>query len=54
MQDAALELQLFEMLSHLPLTGITSLVGIVLVMVFFVTSSDSVSLVIDTISAGRR
>ncbi len=26
-QDAALELQLFEMLSHLPLTGITSLVA---------------------------
>ncbi len=53
-QDAALELQLFEMLAHLPLTGITSLVGIVLVIVFFVTSSDSGSLVIDTISAGGK
>lgn len=53
-QDAALELQLFEMLSHLPLTGVTSLVGIVLVVVFFVTSSDSGSLVIDTISAGGK
>ena len=53
-QDAALELQLFEMLSHLPLTGITSLLGIVLVIVFFVTSSDSGSLVIDTISAGGK
>lgn len=53
-QDAALELQLFEMLTHLPLTGVTSLVGIVLVIVFFVTSSDSGSLVIDTISAGGK
>ena len=53
-QDAALELQLFEMLAHLPLTGITSLIGIVLVVVFFVTSSDSGSLVIDTISAGGK
>lgn len=53
-QDAALELRLFEMLSHLPLTSVTSLIGIVLVVVFFVTSSDSGSLVIDTISAGGK
>lgn len=53
-QDAALEIQLFEMLAHLPLTQITSLIGIVLVVVFFVTSSDSGSLVIDTISAGGK
>lgn len=53
-QDAALELQLFEMLTHLPLTGITSLIGIILVIVFFVTSSDSGSLVIDTIAAGGK
>jgi BCCT family betaine/carnitine transporter len=53
-KDAGLELQLFEMLAHLPLTGITSFVGIVLVIVFFVTSSDSGSLVIDTISAGGK
>lgn len=53
-QSAALELQLFEMLAHLPLTSITSLVGIILVVVFFVTSSDSGSLVIDTISAGGK
>nr|WP_249116892.1 BCCT family transporter [Ciceribacter sp. L1K23] len=53
-QDAALEIQLFEMLAHLPLTWLTSLVGIVLVIVFFVTSSDSGSLVIDTISAGGK
>ncbi|NNU82216.1 BCCT family transporter [Halovulum dunhuangense] len=53
-QDAALELKLFEMLAQLPLTGITSLVGIVLVLVFFITSSDSGSLVIDTIAAGGK
>ena len=53
-QDAALELQLFEMLAHLPITAVTSFVGIVLVIVFFVTSSDSGSLVIDTISAGGK
>ncbi|QFG36143.1 BCCT family transporter (plasmid) [Paracoccus pantotrophus] len=52
--DAALELQLFQMLSQLPLTAITSFVGIVLVIVFFVTSSDSGSLVIDTIAAGGK
>jgi BCCT family betaine/carnitine transporter len=53
-QDAPLELKLFEMLSALPLTSITSFIGIVLVIVFFVTSSDSGSLVIDTITAGGK
>ncbi|WP_148253577.1 BCCT family transporter [Aidingimonas lacisalsi] len=53
-QDAALELQLFEMLGQLPLTAITSFVGIILVMVFFITSSDSGSLVIDSITAGGK
>ena len=52
--DAALELQLFQMLSQLPLTAITSFVGIILVLVFFITSSDSGSLVIDTIAAGGK
>jgi BCCT family betaine/carnitine transporter len=52
--DAALELQLFVMLQQLPLSGIASAVGIVLVIVFFVTSSDSGSLVIDTIAAGGK
>jgi BCCT family betaine/carnitine transporter len=53
-QDASLELKLFKMLDALPLSAITSLVGIVLVVVFFVTSSDSGSLVIDTITAGGK
>ena len=52
--DAPLELKLFTMLGDLPLAGITSFVGIVLVIVFFVTSSDSGSLVIDTITAGGK
>jgi BCCT family betaine/carnitine transporter len=53
-KDATLELKLFEMLKPLPLSMVTSLIGIVLVLVFFVTSSDSASLVIDTITAGGK
>ncbi|MCB8836865.1 BCCT family transporter [Aurantimonas sp. VKM B-3413] len=52
--DVALEVKLFEMLAQLPLNAITSFIGIVLVIVFFVTSSDSGSLVIDTITAGGK
>ncbi len=51
---AALELKLFEMLKPLPFATVTSMLGIVLVLVFFVTSSDSGSLVIDTITAGGK
>ena len=51
---APLELKLFTMLEALPLTGIASIAGVVLVIVFFVTSSDSGSLVIDTITAGGK
>ncbi len=53
-QDAPLHLQLFKMLDQLPLASITSFIGIMLVIVFFVTSSDSGSLVIDTITAGGK
>jgi BCCT family betaine/carnitine transporter len=52
--DASLELKLFAMLEALPLAAITSFIGITLVIVFFVTSSDSGSLVIDTITAGGK
>lgn len=52
--NVALELKLFSMLDGLPLTAITSFVGVILVIVFFVTSSDSGSLVIDTITAGGK
>ena len=44
----------FQMLANLPLTQITSVVGIVLALVFFVTSSDSGSLVVDSITAGGK
>ena len=42
----------FQMLSQLPLASITTVIGIILVMVFFITSSDSGSLVIDSITSG--
>lgn len=53
-QSAELPRQLFQMLGELPLASITSFIGIVLVIVFFVASSDSGSLVIDTITAGGK
>jgi BCCT family betaine/carnitine transporter len=53
-KSAPLELKLFHMLKELPLASITSFLGIILVIVFFVTSSDSGSLVIDTITAGGK
>lgn len=52
--DLDLPLQLFGMLDTLPLAQITSFIGIVLVVIFFVTSSDSGSLVVDTIAAGGK
>ena len=51
---AELPLQLFAMLDALPLAQITSFLAIILVVVFFVTSSDSGSLVIDVIAAGGK
>ena len=50
----AVPLALFQMLENLPLTTLTSFVGIVLVLVFFVTSADSGSLVVDNITAGGK
>jgi len=47
-------ISLFAMLEGLPLASVTSVIGIILVVVFFVTSSDSGSLVIDTITAGGK
>jgi len=49
-----LPLQIFLMLDALPLAQITSFVAIILVVVFFVTSSDSGSLVIDVIASGGK
>ncbi|MZI94914.1 BCCT family transporter [Vibrio sp. CAIM 722] len=53
-KNAELSLKLFSMLEVMPWHAITSFVGIVLVVVFFITSSDSGSLVIDTIAAGGK
>jgi BCCT family betaine/carnitine transporter len=52
--QAELPLQIFLMLDALPLAQITSFVAIILVVVFFVTSSDSGSLVIDVIASGGK
>ena len=48
------EIALFAMLETLPLATVSSFLGLVLIVVFFVTSSDSGSLVIDTITAGGK
>ena len=45
---------LFAMLKHLPWTSLLSTVGIILVTVFFVTSSDSGSLVVDHLISGGK
>ncbi len=47
-------LAMFQMLENLPLATVSSFLGIVLVLVFFITSSDSGSLVIDSITAGGK
>jgi len=43
---------LFKFLENLPLSEITSLIAIILIITFFVTSSDSGSLVMNIITAG--
>ncbi|RJP43881.1 MAG: BCCT family transporter [Desulfobacteraceae bacterium] len=45
---------LFVMLESFPFTKITSFIGIVLVTIFFVTSSDSGSLVVDHLTSGGK
>ncbi|SEB02855.1 BCCT family transporter [Alkalimonas amylolytica] len=52
--SADLPLQLFSMLDFMPWAQVTSFIAIILVVVFFITSSDSGSLVIDTIAAGGK
>ena len=47
-------LAMFYMLENLPLSSITSFLGIALVLIFFITSSDSGSLVIDSITSGGK
>jgi choline/glycine/proline betaine transport protein len=45
---------MFVMLNHFPLAGILSLVAVMLVTIFFVTSSDSGSLVVDHLTSGGK
>ncbi len=52
--EAVPELALFRMLELLPLTGFVSAVSVLLITIFFVTSADSGSLVMDTITAGGK
>jgi len=47
-----LPVALFALLEQLPLPAVTATIGITLVVIFFVTSSDSGSLVIDMITSG--
>lgn len=46
------EAALFDMLNALPLGGILSVIAILLVAIFFITSSDSGSLVVDMLASG--
>lgn len=52
--DAVPELALFKMLEGLPYTEFVSGIGLILIAIFFVTSADSGSLVVDTITAGGK
>jgi choline/glycine/proline betaine transport protein len=45
---------LFEMFEYFPLTSILSFIAVILVTVFFVTSSDSGSLVVDHLTSGGK
>jgi len=47
-------LAMFQMLENLPLLGISSFFAIALVLIFFITSSNSGSLVIDSITYGGK
>lgn len=48
------EVALFRLLDQYPLYSIIAPISLVLIVIFFVTSSDSGSLVIDTITAGGK
>ncbi|WP_405235995.1 BCCT family transporter [Lentisalinibacter orientalis] len=48
------ELSLFLFLAEYPLATLTSGIGILLVLIFFVTSMDSGALVVDTMTAGGK
>ncbi len=52
--DAVPELALFKMLEQLPFAAIVSTISVFLIAIFFITSADSGSLVMDIITAGGK
>ena len=52
--DSVPELALFKMLEGLPFTDIVSTISVFLIAIFFITSADSGSLVMDMITAGGK
>ncbi len=52
--DAVPELALFKMLEQLPFTTVVSTISVFLIAIFFITSADSGSLVMDIITAGGK
>lgn len=50
--DADISTALFAFLEYFPWSAVTSLVALVLIAVFFITSADSGSLVLDTLASG--
>jgi choline/glycine/proline betaine transport protein len=49
---ADVSVALFQFLEYLPLSGVTSTLAVLLIAIFFVTSADSGTLVVDSIAAG--
>jgi BCCT family betaine/carnitine transporter len=52
--DSVPELALFKMLEQLPMTSFVSGLSVALIAIFFITSADSGSLVVDIITAGGK
>src|SRR5690606_26993252 len=52
--QADLSVALFQFFQYLPFSAVTSTLTVMLIAIFFVTSADSGSLVMDTIAAGGR
>ena len=52
--DSVPELALFKMLEQLPFTSFVSGLSVILIAIFFITSADSGSLVVDIITAGGK
>lgn len=50
--EADIDTALFEFLGYFPLSTVASVIAIILIAVFFITSADSGSLVLDTLASG--